>query len=132
MNEPNMKFLDFRNNQSYSIPNNKISLSIDDKSTRRITLNEQLTKLVRDDEYCYLRVGFNEFSSDMYFIFCKESTPDALILGATKGKARVIINSKYLVEQMIDRMGLNRSNQLLSVSENLAKSSDYYTFRISK
>ena len=121
MSEPNLTFLDFSKNQSYAVPENKITLHIDDKTTRRLTLNEAMTKIIREDGYCYLRVGYNEFASDMYFIFCKKLAPDALVITAGK-KSRTTINSKFLVEQIIEKMGLNRRTQHLSVSENLAKS----------
>lgn len=130
MNEPDLKFLDFSKNQSYAIPDGKIALYMDDKNVRRITLNDSITELVRDG-YCYLRVGYNEFASDMYFIFCKSLTPDALVITSGK-KNRTVINSKFLVEQIIERMGLPRKTQHLNVSENLSKSPDYITFRITK
>lgn len=131
MNEPDLKFLDFSKNQSYAIPDGKIALYMDDKNVRRITLDNSITELVRDGYYSYLRVGYNEFASDMYFIFCKNPTPDALVITSGK-KNRIVINSKFLVEQIIERMGLPRKSQHLNVSENLSKSPDYITFRITK
>jgi hypothetical protein len=132
MNEPNMKFLDFSGNQSYALPDNKISIISNGKGDNRITLNNSMTKLIRDDGYQYLRVGFNDFSSDMYFILCKNQTPDALFL-ATATKKRTVINSKYLATKMVERMGLKQDSlQHLNVSENLSNSPDYMTFRITK
>ena len=126
-----MKFLDFSENQSYAIPDNKISIVYDSKTNNRITLNNKMTKLIKDGGYCYLRVGFNDFSTDMYFIFCKEMTPDALHLPTTSRK-RTVINSKYLAEKMFNQMKLSNKVSHLSVSENLANSTDYITFRITK
>lgn len=131
MNKPNMKFLDFSANQSYAIPDNKISIVYDGKTNNRITLNSKMTKLIKDDGYCYFRVGFNDFSTDMYFIFCKDMTPDALHLSTTS-KKRTVINSKYLAEKMVKQMKLSSKVSHLTVSENLANSTDYITFRITK
>lgn len=130
MTEPKMKFLDFSNNQSYGLPESKISLTTDGKAMNRITLNAKMTEIVRNG-FMYLRVGYSDFSQEMNFIFCKKSSPDALVVTPGK-KAKTVINSKFLVEQMIAKMGLAVRNQHLNVSENIANSEEFYNFRITK
>lgn len=130
MTEPKMKFLDFSNNQSYGLPETKISLATDGKALNRITLNAKMTEIVRNG-FLYLRVGYSDFSQEINFIFCKKSTPDALVITPGK-KSKTTINSKFLVEQMVEKMGLTVRNQHLNVSENLANSDEFYNFRITK
>lgn len=129
MNEPKLTFLNFSNNQSNTVPSNKVKLNIDGKNLNRITLGPDQTEQIKNG-YVHLRVGFNEFATECYFILCKKQSSDSLVLNA--GKKHTYINSKYLVEQLILRMDLPAKNQLLNISENVSNSPDYITYRITK
>lgn len=131
MNEEEWTLLDFNGNQSHAIPNNKITVSIDDKNTRRITLNKAITKKIREEGFCYLSVFLSNVCAEAKFVFRKKQSPDSLTI--TPGKnSRTIINSKFLVEKMMEKMALPKRTQRLTVSDNISNSPEYATYRITK
>lgn len=126
-----IKFINLNKTRSNTLPADIVSIYIDDKNTRRIAFNKTLTTMIREGGYRFLRVGFNDVCSDAYFVFCREQTPDALLVHLEDEKP-LIINSKFLVETLIEKMGLPRRQQLLNVSKNLSNTSEYLTYRLSK
>lgn len=129
MNEPKLTFLDFSNNQSKSVPDNKIKLIIDGKAVNRIVLNGTITENIKNG-FVHLRVGFAEYSNDCYFIFCKKQSPDSLIL--KPGSRLTSINSKYLVDELINKLNLSSRSQVLNLSDSVSNSPEYVTYRVSK
>lgn len=129
--DENWTLLDFNGNQSHAIPDNKITLSIDERNTRRITLNAEMTAKIREEGFCYLEVYLNNFSPEAQFVFRKKQTPKSLTIQPGK-KSRTTINSKFLVGKLVEKMGLELKTQHLTVSENVSNSPEYATYRITK
>jgi len=127
---PNIKFINLGRTSANALPEDIISLYIDDKNSRRITLNKTLTKRLKDEGFRFLRVGFSDVSTDAYFVFCKEQTSDALMINPD-GK-NLVINSKFLVDTMVEKMGLSAKSQLLKITDNIANKPEYLTFRVNK
>ena len=131
MNEEEWTLLDFSENQSHAIPNNKITLNVSGNNTRRITLNEAITDKIRTEGFCYLSVYLSNVCAEAKFVFRKKQSPDSLCITPGK-KSRTTINSKFLVEKMIEKMNLSEKTQQLAVSDNISNSPEYATYRITK
>ena len=133
-NNSNLQFIPLGSTKHSTALNSnrfRISISKGGKQNNRFYLNKEVSDKIREGEYHYMRVGFNDYSSELYFIFCKKQTPDSLTLCVDRGK-KIDIASTYLIEQVVERLGLEVRTQELAISDNISNSQDYLTYRVTK
>ena len=129
--EPNIVFLNLGQKNSKAIPSGKVLINFTNGG-KYIRLNREITDIIKEGKYIYLRVGFSPVSTDAYFVFGKKQEPDSMALDI-EGKT-IYIRSKYIMDKLVEKLSLKTEprNQHLNISRNLSNSSEYLTYRISK
>ena len=101
-----------------------------------ITLNNEISKEIRDKGVPYLRLGNNPFTGEIYLVFCKEETSDAVKISFGRGHSNCIsIYSKGLVERVMDFLKTPKENAedyLLNIGENKSRIADVVCLQINK
>lgn len=101
-----------------------------------ITLNNEISKEIREKDVPYLRLRKNTITGEIYLIFCKEETSDAAKISFGRGRSNCIsIYSKGLVERVIDFLEISKENAedyLLNIGENKSRIADVVCLQINK
>ena len=116
---------------------NKNNSNIKNKGcTYDITLNQELSKEIQKKGLKYMRIAENTIVWELYFVFIKEETPDAIQLRQHgKGAKSIRIYSKQLVNYLIKRFQISEEEARaypLRVSENTSKNDETIVIVVSK
>lgn len=116
---------------------NKNNSNIKSKGcTYDITLNQELSKEIQKKGLKYMRIAENTIVWELYFVFIKEETPDAIqIRQHGKGAKSIRIYSKQLVNYLIKRFQISEEEARaypLRVSENTSKNDETIVIVVSK
>lgn len=101
-----------------------------------ITLNNEISEVIRDKGVTYLRLGNNPLTGEIYLVFCKEETSDAVKISLGRGHSKCIsIYSKGLVEKVMEFLKISKENAedyLLNIGENKSRIADAVCLQINK
>lgn len=96
---------------------------------RYVTFSKNKSNEIIDGEFDHLRVREDNITGDLCFVFTKNTG----LPFNYKNKKSIIINSKQLVDFLSSKMGVNLGeNKVFKLSENMAKTNDFLTYKILK
>ena len=130
MDNSNLTFLPLGEIKTKALPANCVTLNIA-PTTKNLSFSKETSELLRKGEYNFLKVGINKYSSEVYFIFCKNSEMETMVIGLGK-KGRLTIAVPTIIEALVANLGIELVSQRLKLSSNLSKTSNYVTYKVSK
>lgn len=130
MDNSNLTFLPLGETKTKALPANCVALNIA-PTTKNLSFSKETSELLKEGEYNFLKVGINKYSSEVYFIFCKKSEMETMVLGFGK-KGRLTIAVPTIIEALVANLGIEPVSQRLKLSSDLSKTSDYVTYKVSK
>lgn len=118
MNE-DFSFVPIKTNRGKEVPGGKILMKYCAKSSRyQLYLNRQTSKEINDRQFKYLRLSRNNLTGEIYLIFTRDATEDAV---EVRSYSAISVYSKALVEYIMEAFRISREeadDHLLSISAN--------------
>ena len=111
----------------------EFSLNISDKS-HAVTFNQELSICIQERGYKKMRVMENAITGELYFLFNHTDGLSIVYTGISSDKRarkpNATFNNKKLALFLAEKLGLPKGRHILKLSNNLAKTDDYFTLKI--
>lgn len=139
-----INFYTTRRGQNASIPENTVRLHFVTKQMSKhtyysLTFNKVTARILKENQMCYLRLQYNNFTGEIYFVFSKELPTEGTYVqfntNQRKGAGLLDITNKGLVEFLIKYFGLKEEETRsydFSIGENLSRTEEFLVFKIFK
>lgn len=111
----------------------EFSLNLTDKSNA-VTFNQETSNQVKEAGFKKMRVMENAITGELYFVFNHTDGMSFAFTGQSSDhparKPNATFNNKRLASFLVSKLGLQEGRHILKLSDNLAKTDDYLTFKI--
>jgi hypothetical protein len=104
-----------------------------------LTFNKVTARIIKENQMCYLRLQYNNFTGEIYFVFSKELPTEGTYVqfntNQRKGAGLLDVTNKGLVEFLIKYFGLKEGETRsydFSIGENLSRTEEFLVFKIFK
>lgn len=137
-------FKKFKKGRGKPIPDNSAVLHYVTKANSNVkgnyyclTFNNKISNEIAERGFNYVRIGENSMTGELFLMFIKEETPDAIKISTQRGNSSlssISIYSKALMEFLMKRFSIDiqdAASYPLTISDNRSRSSDAIVILIS-
>ena len=101
----------------------------------RVGISRDVAKIIRAKDLTHYRIGLNEFTNEVFLIFCKNALGRIVFQSAKKhgdGTRYLAINSKAFCDWLGKHytLGAEYKRVYFMLSDDMSNSNDYATFKI--
>lgn len=110
----------------------EFSLNITER-TKTVTFNQDVSSLIMEMDLKKMRIMENRITGELYFLFNDQDGINVVYTGASNRnpyKPNVTFANKSLVSFLSEKLGVTEGRTVFRISDNLAKTSEYLTFKI--